>query len=299
LIKNLFLVALATVTALFLAFWTLVVRHMRGSGESAGGYATEQPTNSNPTLFQLFVGFVTNFFDTLGIGSFATTTSLFKFFNLVPDELIPGTLNVGHTLPTLVEAAIYITIVQVDLRTLLLLIGASVVGAWFGAGMVSRWPRRTIQIAMGFALLAAAGLMMMAQLKLFPIGGESLGLDGLRLWLGVAGNFAFGALMTIGIGLYAPCMVMVYLLGMKPLAAFPIMMGSCAFLMPVGSVRFIRTNRYSMRAALGLALGGIPGVLLAAYLVKSLPLGAIRWLVVAVVVYTAARMLQSAMAKKA
>ncbi len=181
-----------------------------------------------------------------------------------------------------------------DLRTLLLLIGASVVGAWFGAGMVSRWPRRTIQISMGLALLAAAGLMMMAQLKLFPIGGDNLGLDGLRLWLGVAGNFTFGALMTIGIGLYAPCMVLVYLLGMKPLAAFPIMMGSCAFLMPVGSVRFIRTNRYGMRAALGLALGGIPGVLLAAYLVKSLPLGAIRWLVVAVVVYTAARMLQSA-----
>jgi len=296
LIKNLFLVALATVTLLYLAVWILVVRHLRRAGESHGGYTLEQP---KPTVVQLFVGFVTNFFDTLGIGSFAITTSLFKFFNLVPDELIPGTLNVGHALPTLVEAAIYITIVQVDLRTLLLLIGASVVGAWFGAGLVSRWPRRTIQISMGLALLAAAGLMVMAQLKLFPIGGDNLGLDGLRLWLGVAGNFAFGALMTIGIGLYAPCMVMVYLLGMKPLAAFPIMMGSCAFLMPTGSVRFIRTNRYSMRAALGLALGGIPGVLLAAYLVKSLPLGAIRWLVVGVVVYTAARMLQSASGRKA
>jgi uncharacterized membrane protein YfcA len=295
LIKNLFLVALATVTALYLAVWILVVRHLRRAGESPGGYVLEQP---KPTIFHLFVGFITNFFDTLGIGSFATTTSLFKFFNLAPDELIPGTLNVGHALPTLVEAAIYITIVQVDVSTLLLLIGASVVGAWFGAGMVSRWPRRTIQISMGLALLAAAGLMMMAQLKLFPMGGDNLGLDGLRLWSGVAGNFAFGALMTIGIGLYAPCMVMVYLLGMKPLAAFPIMMGSCAFLMPTGSVRFIRTNRYSMRAALGLALGGIPGVLLAAYLVKSLPLGAIRWLVVAVVVYTAARMLQSARGRK-
>jgi len=297
-IKTLFLVALAVVTVLFLPFWMLAVRQMRRSGESTGGYATNQPMRSNPTIFQLFVGFITNFFDTLGIGSFATTTSLFKFFNVVPDELIPGTLNVGHTLPTLVEAAIFITIVQVELRTLLLLIGASVVGAWFGAGMVSRWPRRTIQIAMGFALLAAAGLMMMAQLKLFPIGGDDLGLGGLRLWLGVAGNFAFGALMTVGIGLYAPCMVLVYMLGMKPLAAFPIMMGSCAFLMPVGSVRFIRTHRYSMRAALGLALGGIPGVLLAAYLVKSLPLGAIRWLVVMVVVYTAARMLHSARAAK-
>jgi uncharacterized membrane protein YfcA len=294
-VKTLFLVALGTVGALFLAAWTLAVRSFRRAGESPGDRALEQP---KPTLLQTVVGFVTNFFDTLGIGSFATTTSMFKLWRMVPDELIPGTLNVGHTLPTLVEAAIYITIVQVDLRTLLLLIGASVVGAWFGAGMVSRWPRRTIQISMGLALLAAAGLMVMAQLRLFPIGGNNLGLDGARLWLAVAGNFAFGALMTIGIGLYAPCMVLVYLLGMKPLAAFPIMMGSCAFLMPVGSVRFIRSNRYSLPAALGLALGGIPAVLLAAYLVKSLPLVAIRWLVVVVVVYTASRMLQSAKAEK-
>ncbi|HMD98377.1 MAG TPA: sulfite exporter TauE/SafE family protein [Terriglobia bacterium] len=290
-IKNLFLVALATVTVLYLAVWTLVVRQLRRAGESPGGYTLERP---KPTLFQLFVGFITNFFDTLGIGSFATTTSLFKFFNLVPDELIPGTLNVGHALPTLVEAAIYITIVQVDMRTLLLMIAASVLGAWLGAGMVARWPRRTIQIWMGIVLLAAAGLMLSKQLNWMPAGGNSFGVDGLRLGLAVVGNFALGALMTVGIGLYAPCMVLVSLLGMNERTAFPIMMGSCAFLMPVGSVRFIRTNRYSMRAALGLALGGIPGVLVAAYIVKELSLGKIRWLVIAVVVYTAARMLQSA-----
>ena len=297
-VKSFFLTALAVVTVGFLTIWLAMARRRFRSGEPVGEQTHGESSRPGPMSFRIFVGFITNFFDTLGIGSFAPTTSLFKFFHLVPDELIPGTLNVGHSLPTLVEAAIFITIVQVDIRTLLLLIGASVVGAWFGAGMVSHWPRRTIQIAMGLALLAAAGLMMTAQLRLLPIGGDDLGLGGVRLWAGVAGNFAFGALMTVGIGLYAPCMVMVYLLGMKPLAAFPIMMGSCAFLMPVGSVRFIRTNRYSMPAALGLALGGVPGVLLAAFLVKSLPLGAIRWLVVIVVVYTAARMLQSAGAEK-
>ena len=124
--------------------------------------------------------------------------------------------------------------------------------------------------------------------------GTSLGLDGYLLWLGAFGNFMLGALMTIGIGLYAPCMALVYMLGMQPLAAYPIMMGSCAFLMPVGSVQFIRNNRYSLRAALGLTLGGIPGVLLAAFLVKTLPLEYVIWLVVGVVVYTATRMLHSA-----
>jgi uncharacterized membrane protein YfcA len=147
---------------------------------------------------------------------------------------------------------------------------------------------------MGSALLAAAALMVMSQLSLVPGGGELLGLTGTRLALAVACNCLFGALMTIGIGLYAPCMMVIYLLGMNPRAAFPIMMGSCAFLMPVGSVQFIRAQKYNLKSALGLAIGGVPGVLLAAFVVKSLPLAAVRWLVVAVVVYTAAMMLRSA-----
>ena len=99
--------------------------------------------------------------------------------------------------------------------------------------------------------------------------------------------------MMLGIGLYAPCMILVSLLGMNPTAAFPIMMGSCAFLMPVSSVRFVRTRTYHAQAALGLALGGLPAVLIAAYLVRSMPLGAVRWLVVAVVVYTSINMLMT------
>src|SRR5436189_144509 len=141
---------------------------------------------------------------------------------------------------------------------------------------------------MGIALLVAAGLMFMTQMKLFPGGGDAIGVTGIKFVIAVAGNFMLGALMTLGIGLYAPCMILVSLLGMNPKTAFPIMMGSCAFLMPVGGLRFIREQSYSLRAAFGLALGGIPGVLLAAYIVKELPLDAVRWLVVVVVVYTAA-----------
>ncbi|HEU5481105.1 MAG TPA: TSUP family transporter, partial [Candidatus Tumulicola sp.] len=161
------------------------------------------------------IGFVTNFFDTLGIGSFATTTSLFKFLRFVPDEQIPGTLNVGHALPTVVEAAIFIGIIAVDPRTLIALIFAAVVGAWLGAGLVARLPRRFVQIGMGVALLAAAALFIASNLKgsQFGLGGTALGLDGTRLLIGIAVSFCLGALMTIGIGLYAPCMIMVGLLG--------------------------------------------------------------------------------------
>lgn len=250
--------------------------------------------SARPTWIQSAIGFVTNFFDTLGIGSFAPTTTIYKLSRMVPDELIPGTMNVGHTLPVVVQAFIYISIIEVDPLTLVLMIAASVMGAWLGAGIVASLPRRLIQIGMGIALLLAATLMAMTQFDLFPIGGEELGLRGILLVVAMAGSFVLGALNTIGIGLYAPCMIMISLLAMSPRAAFPIMMGSCAFLMPVGSARFVRKRKYSLRPAIGLTLGGIPAVLLAAFIVKSLPLGVIRWLVVVVVIYAAAMMLYSA-----
>ena len=247
-----------------------------------------------PNPFQIGVGAFTNFFDTLGIGSYATTTTIFRFFGMVDDRVIPGTLNVGHTLPTVVQTFIYTSIIPVDVPTLFSMIGASILGAWLGAGVVARWPRRTVQIGMGIALLVAAGLMFMTQMRLFPGGGDALGVTGTKLVIATVINFILGALMTLGIGLYAPCMILVSLLGMSPKAAFPIMMGSCAFLMPTGSIRFIREQSYSLRAAIGLAIGGIPGVLLAAYIVKELPLDMVRWLVITVVIYTSVSMLWAA-----
>jgi len=174
------------------------------------------------------------------------------------------------------------------------MIVAAVLGSWLGAGVVAKWPKRTVQIGMGGALLAAAAFMLMRQLDLFPAGSDAIGVRGMTLVVAVAGNFLLGALMTLGIGLYAPCMILVSLLGMSERTAFPIMMGSCAFLMPIGSLRFIREQAYSLRNAIGLAIGGIPGVLIAAYLVKSLPLFYVRWLVIVVVLYTAVTLLMSA-----
>ncbi len=281
--KSILLAALSLTTLVFVAAWLRAA--IRGAG------------HPRPTGLLTAIGFVTNFFDTLGIGSFAPTTSIFKLKRLVPDELIPGTLNVGHALPTIVEAFIFIAIVEVEPITLASMIAASVAGAWLGAGAVAGWPRRRVQIGMGLALFAAAAFFAMTNLGLFPAGGETLGLRSPLLWLGLAGNFLLGALMTLGIGLYAPCMILVALLGMNPKAAFPIMMGSCAFLMPIGSLRFIQRRSYSLAAAVGLTLGGIPAVFLAAFVVKSLPLTALRWLVLAVVVYAAASMLRSAFAR--
>lgn len=276
--------ALVLVTLWFIVMlWRAVARRAR---------AGEQITPTPPLLA---TGFIANFFDTLGIGSFATTTSIVRQWRLFPDELLPGTLNAGHTLATIAQAFIYTRLVPVEATTLILMIVAAVMGAWLGAGTVSRWPRRAVQLGMGSALMGAALLMLLSSLKLLPAGGTLLGIAGVRLALGLAGNFMLGALMTIGIGLYAPCMILVSLLGMNPASAFPIMMGSCAFLMPVAGARFVSASRYDLRAVVAFVVGGIPAVLIAAFIVKSLPLDAVRWLVIVVVVYTAANMLRAAL----
>ncbi|HUJ50110.1 MAG TPA: sulfite exporter TauE/SafE family protein [Bryobacteraceae bacterium] len=252
-----------------------------------------------PTLFELLLGFGTNFFDALGIGSFAPTTAIFKFRRMVPDEEIPGTLNVGHSPPTLMEAFLFIAFVQVDVLTLASMMAASVCGAWFGAGIVARWPRRKVQIGMGLALLTAAFFFLVTNLNISLVpAGTALELHGWKLWAGIAGDFVLGALMTLGIGLFAPCMILVSLLGMDPKAAYPIMMGSCAFLMPAASLRFIRRERYSPRPALGLALGGVPAIVIAALIVKALPLYWVRWLVVVAVTYASITMLRSALLER-
>jgi uncharacterized membrane protein YfcA len=254
----------------------------------------EAKRGGGPSAREIGIGFLTDFLDTLGIGSFAPTTSIYKFFQIVPDQLIPGTLNVGHTLPSIAEAFIFTAVIDVDPITLILMIAAASAGAWLGASAVAGWPKKKVQFGLGFALLAAAALFIHRQLTGDPANAGALELTGLKLAIGLAGNFLLGALMTLGIGLYAPCMILVGLLGMNPKAAFPIMMGSCAFLMPVGSARFLRKNAYAFRPALGLTLGGLPGVFAAAYLVKELPLGGIRWLVIAVVLIAALLMLRSA-----
>jgi len=259
-----------------------------------------EPT-PKPLWISGLIGLVTNFFDTLGIGSFAPTTALFKATKVVDDGIIPGTLNVAHTIPVVLMAFLFIGSVEVEVVTLAAMLGAATLGAWLGAGFVAKFSRVRIQVVMGFALLATAILMVMGMTGVISGLGEgnnAIGLTGGLLIVGIIGNFILGALMTAGVGLYAPCMALVYLLGMSPRVAFPIMMGSCAFLMTVAGIRFIKEQKYARKESLSIAVFGCLGVVIAVYIVKSLPLDILRYVVVAVVVITAVTMIRAAMKSK-
>jgi uncharacterized membrane protein YfcA len=285
--KNILILLLLVIAVVFHAFWYLTERKRRHVGPM------------RPTPIALGIAFIANFFDTLGIGSFATTTSMSKLWGVMPDEKIPGTLNVGYVMATVVQAVIFMTIIQVDFLTLVSIIGAAVLGAFLGAGVVSGFNRRQVQIGMGSALLVASALMVLSMSGRGPAPGEALGLVGAKLGIAVGISMVLGALMMLGIGFYGPCMIMISLLGMDPRVSYPIMMGACAFLMPSGSVQFIRKGSYHLRTAIAFLIAGPLAVLIAAPLVDRIPLFWLRILVLVVVLYTAIRMLLSAAQEKA
>jgi uncharacterized membrane protein YfcA len=282
----------------------IILKTVLGLMTAFFGYFYLTDVNKNQKTFSdkpwsgLFgTGFITNFFDTLGIGSFAPQTALFKFFNLVDDRIIPGTMNVGNTIPTVTQAFIFMTAVKVEPITLVSMSIAAPLGAVLGAGKVARMSRPKIQLGMGIGLLVVALIILAGLLGFMPLGGEAIGLTGWKLALVIVMSFIFGALQTIGIGFYAPCMAMVYALGMHPLTAFPIMMTATAMLMAAGSTRFVKENAYDRKAAIALTIAGVVGVFIAAFIVKSLPLTVLKWVVCAVVLYTSIWMFLSARRK--
>jgi len=341
-------IALGILTLVYIAVW---VKTARG--------ASDTPDPGAPDAERIAVGFFANFFDALGIGSFATSTTYFRLRRLVRDELIPGSLNVGYALPTITQAFIGITLIAVEPWTLVLMIATAVAGSWFGAGVVAHMPRRAIQVGMGIALLVAAGFMFAKVLRIMPadavaVGAQPaalraaagadaapvatlppgtpldlvepgrswsevtvpptgqrgfvateaatgivLGVSGLKLALALVGSFLLGSIMPLGIGYYAPCMVLIALLGMNLRVAFPIMMGACAFLMPISSMKFFEARRYSLKTTIGMTLGGVVGSALALLVVKSLPLYYVMWLVTFVIIYTAVSLLRTAAKEKA
>ncbi len=246
------------------------------------------------------LGAVTKFFDTLGIGSFAPTMAWLKFRKLVPDRLIPPTMLVGHTLPCMAQALIFLVILGVIVDPVLLVgcVLAVLMGAMLGAPLVAKARIRVIQGVVAVALLIAAALYALTNLDLMPGGGTAAALPINLMIVAIVANFAFGILLNFGIGNYAPTLIMLSLMGMDPRLAFPIMAAGAAMALAGASVRHIAIGQLDLRVATGIALGGIPAVLVAAYIVKTMPLEMLRWLVIAVVLYAAVVMLRAALARQ-
>jgi hypothetical protein len=249
-----------------------------------------------PDLEATGLGVVVNFLDTLGIGSFATTTAWFKFREMVPDRLIPPTLLVGLTPPAMAESVIFLILLGVMVDPVLLFGCAisTLMGGLVGAPMVARARVWIVQTVVAIGLVLAASAYTMTNLHLFPGGGTASGLSlGLTI-LAIVACFGFGILLNFGVGNYAPTLVMLSLMGMDPRLCFPIMAAGASLMGAGAGVRHIQIGQIDLRIVLGLTLGGIPAVFVAALIVKSMPLELLRWLVIVVVIYAATVMARAA-----
>ena len=227
------------------------------------------------------MGCVLNLLDTLGVGSNATQAAFFKFTKLSPDEELPGNGNV--------EALLFLKIVEVEPITLFSMLIAAMLGGIVGSKVITKLPVQKIRMILSVTLPCVAVLLVMKVNGFGPFGmlGTATGLSGGKLILSVAINFILGMLMCAGVGLYAPCMALCALVGMNITVAFPIMMGSCALLMPPASLEFVKSGRYNRDAAVIMSITGVIGVLIAYFIVKSMPTTILTYIVAVVLIYMA------------
>jgi uncharacterized membrane protein YfcA len=249
-----------------------------------------------PNFEAALVGAIVSFFDTLGIGSFAPTTAWLKFRRLVPDRLIPPTMLVGLTPPSMAESIIFLILLGVLVDPVLLVgcVLALLMGGLLGAPLVARARVWVVQLVVAVALVLAALAYAMTNLHMFPGGGTASSLPLGLMIAAIAANFLFGLLLNFGVGNFAPTLVMLSLMGMDPRLAFPIMAGGAALTGAGASIRHIMIGEIDLKIVLGLAIGGVPAVLVAAFIVKTMPVETLRWLVIVVVLYAAAVMARAA-----
>jgi len=251
---------------------------------------------AGPGFEAIVLGVITNFFDTLGVGSFAPTMAWLKFRRLVPDRLIPRTMLAGHTLPAVVQAIIFLVLLGVLVDPVLLIgcVLATLAGGLLGVSVVIRTKVWVVQLVVGLALILAACMYALTNLHLMPGGGTATSLPLTLMLIAIAANFVFGLLLNFGIGNYAPTLIMLSLMGMDPRLCFPIMAAGAALTASGASMRYIAIGEIDLRIAIGIAVGGVPATLVAAFIVKSMSLELLRWLVVCVVLYAAVVMLRAA-----
>lgn len=242
-------------------------------------------------IIHTIVGFFAMMLDCLGIGSFALLSTFYRNTKLIDDRVVPGTMVMGNALPVAIEALCFITSVQLDIRTLVSMIIACTIGSFVGAKLNGMLPGRAVKTFMAIGMFLAAFFMLLSKVDLMPVGGTAVGLYGGKLVFACVVNFILGVAASLGVGQYAPTMALVYLLGMNPVVTFPIMMGSGTFLCFSASIPFFQNGQFSRRATMGISIGGIAGVLIAVFIIKSLPLSAVQWIVIVVVFYTSIKMM--------
>jgi uncharacterized membrane protein YfcA len=238
-------------------------------------------------LVQAPVSFLLNFLSGFGVSDYVICTALYHKTGWAEPRKLPGTLNTQSTLPVLVFALAYLSSVQVDIRTLLPLLAADMLGAFLSPRLTMSLPVRRIRQILACGLLFAGCAILANKLELVAVGGQATSLQGFKLAAGVICYFIIGALKAMGVASYPLAMTATFFLGLHPLVSYPLMMGGGALAAPLILIRYVKLDGYMRKLTLLGATVGVAGGAIAVFTVKTLDISLLQWLVVGVVFYAA------------
>jgi uncharacterized membrane protein YfcA len=274
-------VKLVVIFISFFVFWKIVALYMRSNN-----YLSEVPSK----LPLLFAGFVANIADTLGLGSFAVVIAFNNRWQFVGDKKLPGTLNAQSVLPAMLQSLLFLNFVEIDIFLLIAFVLAACAGGFLSGLLVSKLEKQTIRLLMSLSFVGIGLLILANQLNLLPVGGDDTSLSLTKLLIGIPAMMLAGMLPAIGGGIYVPIQVILFLLGLSPLVAFPIMTTAGAIVQSTTAYAFLVKGEVEPQESLILALSGLAGVAVAVPLIAYVNLGQLRWLLLLIVAYNAVTM---------
>ncbi len=223
--------------------------------------------------------------DTLGVGSFAVNIALSKYFKTFKDDELPALCNGAQVIPGTLESIFFIQIIQVDLTTLITLVLGTCIGGILGGNIITRLSEQKIRLAMIIAFSGIIALLCLKQLGLMPEDGHLIALDSWKLVLGFFAMIVCGSLTSVGIGLFAMVQGVLFLMGVSPAVAFPIMTTAGAMQQPLTTLVFLKHGKIPLKKTLLLSACGCIGVLISLPIVSHLSINWLHSLLLLIMLY--------------
>ena len=233
-----------------------------------------------------FIGFVSNLLDTVGIGSFAVIVAMRRILGVMPDDVkLIGSMNIQAVITALAQMLIFLHYIQLDLTTMLVAIAMITLGGFLSGLFATRIKTSLVRIIMLIAFIITGILLFLIQMDILSFLNNSHAIKGMRLIFFAIFMLIAGSLPAFGVGYYSLVKTSIFLFGVNPIIAFPIMATASSYQMPVTAITFMRSGKFYARSSILLAVFGVIGVFIAAPLISFVDPYTLKWILFVVVIY--------------
>jgi uncharacterized membrane protein YfcA len=217
-----------------------------------------------------FIGFISNLLDTVGIGSFAVIVAMRKMLGVMPDDVkLIGSMNIQAVITALAQMLIFLHYIKLDLTTMLVSIAMITLGGFLSGLIAVRINKAIVHNVMLIAFIVTGILLFLIQLDVLQFTSTSDAITGIRLGIFAIFMLIAGMLPAFGVGYYSLVKTSIFLFGVNPIIAFPIMAAASSYQMPVTAITFMSKNKFYTKSSILLAIFGLIGVFIAAPLIST------------------------------